>query len=779
MSIVEAIVVTVYTGWEWYAEDIEAYASVIDFSDGVIPDEAKMPGKFTFTFLRYDLGKEWITGPTPARFVGVQSPEYAMWLSSFTVLGTPYCTYIHKLAQNDAIPKYEQPVTVTVGGSYTKVLDITTTSNIGEDRVKYGSQYQKCIGLTVTLEDGVTPAPAFVNFDQATRTLKVNPKINDVGLHHLQVNYDYLFNLDQNQTLETHEHSVPLTIEVIEFDLTKYSIPANESEDMNKTHPVNNTSNKNVTLSEELLELLEELTKEDEEVEAPNGVSMSITSISQQGHVIIDFDSFVLVPSNYTDLPPSIFDVWYKCNSFDPVALAQNFTYNLTSFSPTQIEIDLFFSAPYYVSAGSEMFDEVVVRLDKTFFGTSLAQKRYLKWIYNDTSSNDTLSNDTLSNDALSRDDFYELTHPIYPLIPDKTEANVLNALATVAAASLFFTFVIPLALQIIIKTAMSKVWYVFNTFQILTLMPIMDLNLPANVQVVYDEFSKITHLEFIPKDRIYEYLFGESETEVDGAFIKDHILAKAGFSKDNMGKNIFLIVLSLIFLALLIGLVLLIRKVCYHRLPEKVQKALNSLKHKLMFNSILRYLLQTYLTLGVSSFISLSYSTAGTGYASGIALLIFLVISPICVICILWRQKHPLAHPFYKVRMGSLYLDVDTVDKPFALLFTPLFCVRRFVFALIAVVSENHLVQLFVTIYASLVLIFFYVTVWPMNDKVNNLMQLCNELFLLTCIHFMFAFTDYTVDPVKRFKIGFAYLIFIGVNIAVNIVLIGRTLVK
>jgi len=64
-----------------------------------------------------------------------------MWLSSFTVLGTPYCTYIHKLAQNDAIPKYEQPVQVTVGGSYTKVLDITTTSNIGEDRVKYGGQY--------------------------------------------------------------------------------------------------------------------------------------------------------------------------------------------------------------------------------------------------------------------------------------------------------------------------------------------------------------------------------------------------------------------------------------------------------------------------------------------------------------------------------------------------------------------------------------------------------------------------------------------------------------
>ena len=73
MSIVEAIVVTVYAEWFFFAEDIEVYASVIDFSDGVVPDEAKMPGKFTFDYSIYDYGKEWITGPTPARFVGVQS----------------------------------------------------------------------------------------------------------------------------------------------------------------------------------------------------------------------------------------------------------------------------------------------------------------------------------------------------------------------------------------------------------------------------------------------------------------------------------------------------------------------------------------------------------------------------------------------------------------------------------------------------------------------------------------------------------------------------------
>jgi len=148
-------------------------------------------------------------------------------------------------------------------------------------------------------------------------------------------------------------------------------------------------------------------------------------------------------------------------------------------------------------------------------------------------------------------------------------------------------------------------------------------------------------------------------------------------------------------------------------------------------------------------------------------------------VICILRKQRHPLGHPFFKVRMGSLYLDVDTVGKPFALLFTPLFLARRCLFALVAVVSDNVLVQLFVTIYASLGLVFFYATVWPMTDKVNNLMQLCNELFLLACVHFMLAFTDYTFDPFQRHQIGYAYLIFLAVNITVNVVLIGHVLVN
>ena len=70
-----------------------------------------------------------------------------------------------------------------------------------------------------------------------------------------------------------------------------------------------------------------------------------------------------MVPQNYTSLPTWIFDVWYVCNSFDPVAIAQNFTYNITSFTDQYIEVDLFFSDPLHVSSDNALLDEIVVLL--------------------------------------------------------------------------------------------------------------------------------------------------------------------------------------------------------------------------------------------------------------------------------------------------------------------------------------------------------------------------------------------------------------------------------
>jgi len=115
---------------------------------------------------------------------------------------------------------------------------------------------------------------------------------------------------------------------------------------------------------------------------------------------------------------------------------------------------------------------------------------------------------------------------------------------------------------------------------------------------------DKIVNVEFIPKDKIYEFLFGEPLAEVNSAEIKDIVLKSAGFSKVDLFKSIFLVVVAGIVVTLLIALAVLVSKTLYHRLPETAQKVFTSLKNKLMFNSVLRSLLQSYLPLCISSFV-------------------------------------------------------------------------------------------------------------------------------------------------------------------------------
>jgi len=63
----------------------------------------------------------------------------------------------------------------------------------------------------------------------------------------------------------------------------------------------------------------------------------NITSISRGGLVTITLDKAVNVPYNITNLPPEIFDVKFVKKSEE--GDEQKFSFNLTSFTPWQIQV--------------------------------------------------------------------------------------------------------------------------------------------------------------------------------------------------------------------------------------------------------------------------------------------------------------------------------------------------------------------------------------------------------------------------------------------------------
>jgi len=112
---------------------------------------------------------------------------------------------------------------VTEGQLFEQILDITTKPPVPAEEPFLGDQFQNCIDLSVTLDDGA-PIPDFMTFDPITRALNISPENADIGRYFLHVNYDYKTDTDNNPF--THEHSVPLTVEVVEdLDVTKFFIP--------------------------------------------------------------------------------------------------------------------------------------------------------------------------------------------------------------------------------------------------------------------------------------------------------------------------------------------------------------------------------------------------------------------------------------------------------------------------------------------------------------------------------------------------------------------------
>jgi len=115
-------------------------------------------------------------------------------------------------------------------------------------------------------------------------------------------------------------------------------------------------------------------------------------------------------------------------------------------------------------------------------------------------------------------------------------------------------------------------------------------------------------------------------------------------------------------FLLLIIAMVLLL-KYCFKRFPAVIQRAVLSIKGKLMWSAVLRWSTQTYLAMAVGVFTSVrSFSKATLVTKLTIPFqLIYLLVWPSMIVAILYRHKQKLDQPQIKASIGTLYMQFDT----------------------------------------------------------------------------------------------------------------------
>ena len=262
----------------------------------------------------------------------------------------------------------------------------------------------------------------------------------------------------------------------------------------------------------------------------------------------------------------------------------------------------------------------------------------------------------------------------------------------------------------------------------------------------------------------------GENESVKDVKTISDN-----DNEQDSLFLKVFQLFAALTLLAILIGLILVCRKYVLPKCCSIIQKLVSIISNKLMFNSILRAIMQTFLATSIAMWISLQQTDVSTTQGVtdlliALAILCFTIVAPYLSLKLLRKKFERLREPTFKARFDSLYQNLDYY-KPKALPQTSLFLIRRLLFALVIVFLGGSIVlQILVADALSTLLLAFYLSVWPMVGLIHNAIQIVNEIVVLVALWLMFHFTMFIEDPQMRYNLGWRFLYFIGADVALNI---------
>ena len=75
---------------------------------------------------------------------------------------------------------------------------------------------------------------------------------------------------------------------------------------------------------------------------------------------------------------------------------------------------------------------------------------------------------------------------------------------------------------------------------------------------------------------------------------------------------------------------------------------------------------------------------------------------------------------------------------------------------------------------FTSLYQIHYFTNHKPMNSRILNRIEIINEMALLFSSYFMFIFTDWILDIEFRYYLGFFFMYFLIMTLAINFIIIG-----
>ena len=158
-------------------------------------------------------------------------------------------------------------------------------------------------------------------------------------------------------------------------------------------------------------------------------------------------------------------------------------------------------------------------------------------------------------------------------------------------------------------------------------------------------------------------------------------------------------------------------------------------------------------LTIGIWAFFFSSLESGSTFYTSAYGVgLVFLLVYPCCLMVLLLKHQDILMEPKVKSKFDALYDFIDTNSKK-ALLYNPIFCMRRFYIVAINVIlnaecpwtnfeTNRYLYKIFFFLLLQSLYLFYIADTKPHLHTTFNRLEFLNEGALMALAYLMIAFS-------------------------------------
>eukprot|EP00347_Sterkiella_histriomuscorum_P013970 403362661 len=417
---------------------------------------------------------------------------------------------------------------------------------------------------------------------------------------------------------------------------------------------------------------------------------------------------------------------------------------------------------------------QIAIKFDQTLDvegDDSMLKKQLEKSLLLDTlivifSSNDALFSENLEQ-KLSQN--YELQKKLQPQCTEEAQQTIQSIVESIKA-SMSSVFGSSMIVNIFLSQGMQQMWGMIEGFQLMTHLPMMSIVIPANTQNLFSLLNDIASFNLIPTEDLTNSLFHfdeESEKAYNDSF------EFMGYENMNMIQNLgllfYMIVINWMILILCLMLIFFL-----HQILAPDNKVLKYMKEKIVFNLILRFMIESSLEIGVCCFINVNeLSLNASGDILGSSLSVILIFSifllpALAGLLTYYKQKDTLLSDSY-----SCFYDDLNLSKPKLVLFVLLINYRRVLYPMFMILLSNTpSMQLLFQINLSFMALSAIAYVDPYKSETHRNLVVMNEIIYLALIYsFIPQVEHFELSEQLRQSIGdiqiFICMMYLLINIA------------